>query len=640
MRVLAIGLGGAGSRIVDHLYDHDRRSKVGCMSTIAIDTDANTLLQLQYLPDSAKVHFPSIDPDQHFDARSTIDLEEIMTDIQKMDTIEIDAIMIFCGAGGTMVDAISGIVPELRKAFIEPIFAVTTLPCLGEGKALSAKAADDIELIDSIVDALILFDNETWYQKIKQDLITKNDGEGRLALAAGRKDETYNNPRKIYYLLNERIARQIGLLLRAGEFNEEGLEISEVVLDAGEVLNTLKGHGKVAVGYAAEEIPVAWFDVFDRWRSAKYFIEGSQKRAARIVSLAKQAVYEDISIPCDLTSAEKALVLIAGPSNELSMKGFQTVRKWIDRSIAGLEMRSGDYPVKNTRFVGIIIMLSGLDNIPRLEELNSLRKEYHLDIEREREEKRRKTGKWIVEHIATTDEEIQSAEHILAEGTIELPRGDHEFQISDGVVILPPRKHPSSIFQTGSDGAVILHNKKARVEDDRKMTLPKPPKRTVTHITRQTDGGHRFTPRESALGVRDVNIGRHAPKGDQKDGDRVAIRTMPKARDGIIDGEAIEIQAPWKRAKNGIIDAESVLIPSPGRRTREPLEDDLSLGHTKETKENLFIHGDWQLRSSKLRAKEPDPSKRKLQIIEKEEERDRNVEPANDAENEDLFWIV
>jgi len=70
-------------------------------------------------------------------------------------------------------------------------------------------------------------------------------------------------------------------------------------------------------------------------------------------------VYDDISIPCDLTSAEKALVLIAGPSQELSMRGFQTVRKWIDRSIAGLEMRSGDYPVKNTRYVGIIIMLSG-----------------------------------------------------------------------------------------------------------------------------------------------------------------------------------------------------------------------------------------------------------------------------------------
>ena len=92
-----------------------------------------------------------------------------------------------------------------------------------------------------------------------------------------------------------------------------------------------------------------------------------------MVSLAKKAVDEEVSVPCDLTSSDKALVLIAGPSAELSMKGFQTVRKWIDRSIAGLEMRSGDYPVKNTSFVGIIIVLSGLSNVPRVEELREIR---------------------------------------------------------------------------------------------------------------------------------------------------------------------------------------------------------------------------------------------------------------------------
>ncbi|CVK33363.1 FtsZ/tubulin family protein [Methanoculleus bourgensis] len=91
-----------------------------------------------------------------------------------------------------------------------------------------------------------------------------------------------------------------------------------------------------------------------------------------------------MSVPCDLTSADKALVLIAGPSAELSMKGFQTVRKWIDRSIAGLEMRSGDYPVKNTSFVGIIIVLSGLSNVPRVEEIREIRTEYRLEREEER----------------------------------------------------------------------------------------------------------------------------------------------------------------------------------------------------------------------------------------------------------------
>jgi cell division GTPase FtsZ len=161
------------------------------------------------------------------------------------------------------------------------------------------------------------------------------------------------------FYLNEKIARYIGLLLRAGEFNERGVEVGEVVLDAGEVLKTLTHMEIVAVGYATDElVPAGIPSLFARFRFSSSHIETTHEKAARIVSLAKRAVYEDASIACDLTSAEKALILIAGPSHELSMRGFQAVRKWIDRSIRGLEMRSGDYPVKNTRFIGIIIVLA------------------------------------------------------------------------------------------------------------------------------------------------------------------------------------------------------------------------------------------------------------------------------------------
>jgi cell division GTPase FtsZ len=47
MRVLAIGLGGAGGRIVDMLYRTDRRSsKVACVQALAVDVDADSLSQL------------------------------------------------------------------------------------------------------------------------------------------------------------------------------------------------------------------------------------------------------------------------------------------------------------------------------------------------------------------------------------------------------------------------------------------------------------------------------------------------------------------------------------------------------------------------------------------------------------------
>jgi cell division GTPase FtsZ len=363
MRVLAIGLGGAGSRIIDQLYEHDCRSRVCCMRALAVDLDPNSLQQLRYLPGESRMFFPPIDPNFPFDVEHAIHIEEVMTRIQQIDTIQIDAILLCCGLGGTLVNAAPRMIRELRKSFVEPIFAVASIPARNEGKKRSAKAYADLVMLREIVDSLILFDNELLLKKVE---IAPEERRSSLPLRP-------ENPRDVYQAMNERIARYIGLLLRAGEFNEHGLEVAEVVLDSGEVLKTLSHMGIVSVGYAVEELPPQGVaSLIQRWHSKHPNLENAHTRAARIVSLAKRAVYEESSISCDLTSAEKALVLIAGPSHELSMRGFQTVRKWIDRSISGIEMRTGDYPVRNTRFIGIIVVLAGLHNVPRIDELQEL----------------------------------------------------------------------------------------------------------------------------------------------------------------------------------------------------------------------------------------------------------------------------
>ncbi|MDD1676506.1 MAG: cell division protein, partial [Methanomicrobiales archaeon] len=275
MRVLAIGLGGSGSRIVDSLYEHDRKSGVGCMQPIAIDTDANTLMALRNIPVSARLHFAPLDLAQSSDICQTIHSGEIMSYIQGADTVRIDALLLCCGLGGCMGAAVAAIVPELRKSFIEPIFMVVTLPCRMEGEKRSAQAADDLDLMLKIVDGIILFDNETWYRKIKDQLLAQQEKEGV------RKD---TGPQVMFDLLNIQVARRVGLLLRAGEINEKSYEPAEVVLDAGEVLNTLRGMGLVAIGYASEEIPSSFLGFLNRMQLNRYFMESSQKKAARIVA--------------------------------------------------------------------------------------------------------------------------------------------------------------------------------------------------------------------------------------------------------------------------------------------------------------------------------------------------------------------
>jgi hypothetical protein len=231
-------------------------------------------------------------------------------------------------------------------------------------------------MLSSLLDGIILFDNETWFKKTRSQKSTLAKKEKSFAEKMGFvKEQPVLSPKlATYLLLNDAIVKRISLILRAGEFKPDGgLELAEVVLDSGEVLNTMKGMGFITIGYAVEQLPHDPLGFLSWLRPAGVVAEDHNKRASRIVELAKQAIYHEISTPCDMTSAHKALVLIAGPSHELSMKGFMTVRKWIDRSIAGLETRSGDYPVVNTHNVAIIVMLSGLENIPRVDEIRGIR---------------------------------------------------------------------------------------------------------------------------------------------------------------------------------------------------------------------------------------------------------------------------
>jgi tubulin-like protein CetZ len=380
MRILAIGLGGAGCRIADALYANDRKSsKVTCVQAFAVDTDTETLARLRALPEHARIGFEPLDaglsPVNSTARQSGVDIEEIMARIQNREGEEPDAILVCCGLGGSLTDAVPGLVTALKGSVTVPVFGLITLPALAEGEKRSAKAADDIEQIAPRLDGTILFDNETWLKKIahRRDQIVADMNNDKGFLGFGKNAPKLTPQEVTDRLLNQNIIRRISLILRAGEFRADGgIDLAEVVMDSSEVLNTLKGRGFVAIGYAVEHLRHSPLTFLSKLRSPDNS-EEQRKSAERIIELAKQAIYQEVSVPCDMTSAAKALILVAGPSHEISMKGFMTVRKWIDRSIAGMETRSGDYPVTNSNYVAIIVVLSGLQNVPRITELQEIR---------------------------------------------------------------------------------------------------------------------------------------------------------------------------------------------------------------------------------------------------------------------------
>ncbi|WP_292371074.1 hypothetical protein [Methanoregula sp. UBA64] len=383
MRILAIGLGGAGCRIADALYANDRKSsKVTCVQAFAVDTDNETLARLWALPEHARIGFEPLDaglsPVTSTTRQSGVDIGEIMARIQNREGEEPDAILVCCGLGGSLTDAVPGLVTALKGSVTVPVFGLITLPALAEGEKRSAKAADDIEQIAPLLDGTILFDNETWLKKIarRRDQIVADMNNDKGFLGLGKNAPKLTPQEVTDRLLNQNIIRRISLILRAGEFRADGgIDLAEVVMDSSEVLNTLKGMGFVAIGYAVEHLRHSPLAFLSKLRSTDNS-EEQRKSAERIIELAKQAIYQEVSVPCDMTSAAKALILVAGPSHEISMKGFMTVRKWIDRSIAGMETRSGDYPVTNSNYVAIIVVLSGLQNVPRITEIQEIRDQY------------------------------------------------------------------------------------------------------------------------------------------------------------------------------------------------------------------------------------------------------------------------
>lgn len=338
MRVLAIGLGGAGGRLVQALYRMDQRGGPSCVEATAIDTDASALRQLSPIPEDHRLYYPPI-------GSGAVDLEQVLFHLKRQDATGVDALLLCVGAGGETAALAPALVDTLRAGFAEPVLVLAALPQRVEGRRIAARAGEMLEALRPRADAILLFDNETF--------------------AARHPADARDPSPTLYAALNLEAVRRFSLLLRAGEF---GGEVGEVVIDAGEVLGTLRGQGFAAIGYAFEPLRVHWLGRLLGRPTPFSPVTDAYDGAARIVELAKKACYEEVSVPCDLTRARKALLLVAGPSRELSMKGFTTVQRWLDRTIAGFELRAGDYPVDSSR-VGLIVLLAGLENIPRVTEL-------------------------------------------------------------------------------------------------------------------------------------------------------------------------------------------------------------------------------------------------------------------------------
>ena len=368
MRLLILGLGTAGSKIADAIIRPSRHSdRCSDLHAIAVDNDPEVLEKLVHIGEEAKFYFPKddIESPELLTTRFTID--EVKAKLKGFDIGTHDAILVCAGLGGGLVSLVPHLVSIIRETMFEPVFALVTIPAEDEGETRLIRAMKNLQMIKPLVDGIIIFDNQLWLDKARGELtetiLQKPPGLSEKIWLPGTVEKVNITP---YDLVNRHIARRIRLLVHAGEIQKY---TPQTVLDSREILNTITGMSFITIGLAEEDLPEYSRTSIIRHRSESRV--GRHERAARIVKLAEKAAFRDISSYCDFSTARKALILLSGPEEELSMKGFMAVRKWIDESIDGFEMRAGDIPISSRQSarVSVLIIFSGLKTVTRVQEL-------------------------------------------------------------------------------------------------------------------------------------------------------------------------------------------------------------------------------------------------------------------------------
>jgi len=366
MRVFVIGYGQAGGRVADTFLEFAKRTGQNfVIRALAINTARSDLMGLKNIPmedrllvgeSLTKGH--GIGADNELGAKvATDEIYTVQSAIDKRGSHKVDAFLIIAGlGGGTGSGGAPVLARRLKKLYEEPVYGLGILPAKEEGSLYSLNAARSLVTFVNEVDNLFLFDNDAW----------KSGGE---------------TVKEAFVDINDEIVRRFGILFGAGEANEVG----QMVVDAAEVINTLKGGGISAVGYAAEEIGSE--GIFKKFFGKKGTTLEKIDSVTRITSLTRRAIAGRLTIPCDPSTAERALIIAAGPPKELSRKGMEKSKERIEEMIRGTEVRGGDFPVVRSQHVATVVLFSGVSDIPRIKELQGTGAEAQAKLEEVSSEK-------------------------------------------------------------------------------------------------------------------------------------------------------------------------------------------------------------------------------------------------------------
>jgi tubulin-like protein CetZ len=349
MRVFFIGLGQAGGKITDLFIADDMSTREQrIFKAIAVNSARPDLQGLKYIVPKDRiligetvVRGHGVGANNKLGAKiAQADIDKILSAIDMQGTSDTDVFMIVTAfGGGTGSGSAPVVAKHLKRLYNEPVYVLGVLPAESEGNVYVLNAARSMKTLSKYADSMILVDNGAFLRP----------GESL---------------KSAYQWINSEIVKRFSILARSGEVTVGGA-VGEMVVDASEIAQTINGMEICTIGYASEELP--------RSSSIKKVLLGKEKpdqrKSARILSLVTRAAKTRLLLPSDFRLVRKALVVVAGPPEELSRDGVERSREWLEKSIAGGEVRGGDYPVKNSRYVAVAVLLGGISGVHRIDNL-------------------------------------------------------------------------------------------------------------------------------------------------------------------------------------------------------------------------------------------------------------------------------
>ena len=327
MKVVLIGVGQAGGKVTQALAEFDYNMGFdavrGALAVNSAKADLQNLELDTTLIGQDRVKGHGVGGDNELGAQIMQEnATEVLDNMDGRITTEAEAVVVVAGlGGGTGSGGAPMLVRELQRIYEMPVYLLGILPGDDEGGLYQVNAGRSLKTGIREADSVLLVDNAAW----------RGSGD---SVSAG------------YQRINEAIAQRIGLLLASGEAVEG---VGESVVDSSEIINTLRGGGISAIGYASAQAS-----------------EDPSENVNTITSVTRNALLTGMSLP-NAVEAESALLVVAGDPERLSRKGVERARRWVEDQTGSMEVRGGDFPLDSDKIASLVV-LSGIERSGRVQE--------------------------------------------------------------------------------------------------------------------------------------------------------------------------------------------------------------------------------------------------------------------------------